>query len=186
MSRRKNPRPYDPTSNGPKPPGVVLSEWLDARGHSGMWLTRRTGWADTYVSGIIRNRIGVGPTAAVKLAGATDTKPSYWLDLQEAYDAHELVERARRAKDEPDPMDAATDTLVAELAEIARTEWTDLERAEGDLAVAIEEAQRLRAFALSVVALDDDITARRRVGLATIIAQARAALDSNTRRSSAP
>lgn len=115
MSYRADVYPYDPKGTGPKPPGLVLFEWLEKHHRNGMWLAKQAGWADSYPSRLRNNRSRIGPVTAVKIAKATATKPAYWLDLQARYDAWEAAQRAS----EPDPMDVATDALVAELAALS-------------------------------------------------------------------
>jgi hypothetical protein len=67
-----------------------------------------------------------------------------------------------------------TCTVCGTFASTALAE--EFEQMEGDLAIAVAEARRLRAFAESLLTLETDIKARAGAGLGTIIDQARAAL----------
>jgi addiction module HigA family antidote len=82
-------------------PGAILrAKFMDQHGLSASGLAIRLHVPAPRVNDIVRERRGISPDSALRLARFFGTSPQYWMDLQTAYDlrvADELAgEQVRR------------------------------------------------------------------------------------------
>ncbi len=68
-------------------PGAILrSKFMEVHGLSASGLAIRLHVPAPRVNDIVRERRGISPDSALRLARFFDTTPQYWMDLQTAYD----------------------------------------------------------------------------------------------------
>lgn len=68
-------------------PGAILrAKFMDQHGLSASGLAIRLHVPAPRVNDIVRERRGISPDSALRLARFFGTTPQYWLDLQAAYD----------------------------------------------------------------------------------------------------
>lgn len=68
-------------------PGAILrTQFMEPRGLSASGLAIRLHVPAPRVNDIVRERRGISPDSALRLARFFDTTPQYWMDLQTAYD----------------------------------------------------------------------------------------------------
>lgn len=96
-------------------PGSILrAKFMDPHGLSASGLAIRLHVPAPRVNDIVRERRGISPDSALRLARYFSTTPQYWMDLQTAYDlrvAEQLAgEQIRR---EVAPAQASNDVLAA-------------------------------------------------------------------------
>jgi len=68
------------------PPGWVLEEHLESRGHSTAELARRCGRPAKLISEIIAGKAPVDPTTALQLERVLGLEASIWLGIEARYD----------------------------------------------------------------------------------------------------
>ena len=68
-------------------PGVILrTKFMEQHGLSASGLAIRLHVPAPRVNDIVRERRGISPDSALRLARFFNTTPQYWMDLQTAYD----------------------------------------------------------------------------------------------------
>lgn len=88
-----------PSARTPTHPGEVLrEEFLAPLGVTQVALADHLGVPLQRINGIVRGRRAVTPATAWLLAGAFDTTPEFWLNLQAA---HDLVSSKPRRRIKP-------------------------------------------------------------------------------------
>lgn len=76
-------------------PGAILrSQFMDKHGLSASGLAIRLHVPAPRVNDIVRERRGISPDSALRLARFFGTTPQYWMDLQTAYDLRVAEEQA--------------------------------------------------------------------------------------------
>ncbi len=76
-------------------PGAILrSQFMEKHGLSASGLAIRMHVPAPRVNDIVRERRGVSPDSALRLARFFGTTPQYWMDLQTAYDLRVAEEQA--------------------------------------------------------------------------------------------
>lgn len=103
--------------NGMRPihPGEILrEEYLAPMGMSANALSRALNVTAARVNEVVRERRGITPETALRLARYFGGDAQSWLNLQQAYDL-KMAEKAflKRVVREVQPMDAATDERFA-------------------------------------------------------------------------
>ena len=96
-------------------PGTILRhQFMEPHGLSASGLAIRLHVPAPRVNDIVRERRGVSPDSALRLARYFGTTPQYWMDLQTAYDlrvAHDLA--GEQIEREVAPVAAGQDTRKA-------------------------------------------------------------------------
>lgn len=76
-------------------PGAILrSKFMEVHGLSASGLAIRLHVPAPRVNDIVRERRGISPDSALRLARFFGTTPQYWMDLQTAYDLKVAEEQA--------------------------------------------------------------------------------------------
>lgn len=76
-------------------PGAILrTQFMEPRSLSASGLAIRLHVPAPRVNDIVRERRGISPDSALRLARFFDTTPQYWMDLQTAYDLKVAEEQA--------------------------------------------------------------------------------------------
>jgi len=76
-------------------PGAILrTQFMEPHGLSASGLAIRLHVPAPRVNDIVRERRGISPDSALRLARFFDTTPQYWMDLQTAYDLKVAEEQA--------------------------------------------------------------------------------------------
>ena len=98
--------PYDPLRIDEQPrvlmtttpavhPGAILrAQFMEPQGLSASGLAIRLHVPAPRVNDIVRERRGISPDSALRLARYFGTSPQYWMDLQTAYDLRVAAELA--------------------------------------------------------------------------------------------
>ena len=98
-------------------PGAILrSQFMDKHGLSASGLAIRLHVPAPRVNDIVRERRGISPDSALRLARFFGTSPQYWMDLQTAYDLRVAEEQGGeqvRREITPVPTTAGDVALVA-------------------------------------------------------------------------
>ncbi len=77
-------------------PGEILSkEFMEPLGLSGNALAKAIGVPANRVAAIVKGQRSVTASSALRLAKYFDTTPTFWLNLQQAYDL-KIAEKAER------------------------------------------------------------------------------------------
>lgn len=79
------------------PPGRMLQRELDARAISQAQLAARTGLSTKHVNLVIKGNASLSPDMAVTLEQVLGTPAEIWLNLEAAYQAHEVREQRRQS-----------------------------------------------------------------------------------------
>lgn len=74
------------TSNATHPGAVLRAKFMEQHGLSASGLAIRLHVPAPRVNDIVRERRGISPDSALRLARFFGTTPQYWMDLQTAYD----------------------------------------------------------------------------------------------------
>ncbi len=77
----------------PAHPGLVLRDYLE--GHSVTQVAKHIGVSRVTLSKILNCRTGITADMSLRLAAALGTNPSFWLDMQSAYDMWQARSRKR-------------------------------------------------------------------------------------------
>jgi addiction module HigA family antidote len=98
-ARRLKPmtHPADSMASPPHPGLVLRRDFLVPRGLSQAVLARLMEVAPQSLNAVVRGRRAVSVPMARKLAGALDTAPEYWMDLQRDHDLHGEAEEISAA-----------------------------------------------------------------------------------------
>ncbi len=108
-------------------PGVILrSQFMAPHGLSASGLAIRLHVPAPRVNDIVRERRGISPDTALRLARFFDTQPQYWMDLQAAYDL-KVAEALAGEQIRREVMVAATPS--AQVAEVNASEASELAHA---------------------------------------------------------
>ncbi|WP_290903716.1 HigA family addiction module antitoxin [Aquabacterium sp.] len=94
-------------------PGAILrSKFMEQHGLSASGLAIRLHVPAPRVNDIVRERRGISPDSALRLARFFGTTPQYWMDLQTAYDLKVAEEHAGEQirREIPSPAQAAART----------------------------------------------------------------------------
>ena len=76
-------------------PGAILrAQFMEPQGLSASGLAIRLHVPAPRVNDIVRERRGISPDSALRLARYFGTSPQYWMDLQTAYDLRVAAELA--------------------------------------------------------------------------------------------
>ena len=85
----------------PTTPGEILSEeFLKPLGITQRRLAEHIGCDMKVINRVVNGRSAIGAELAMRLAGALDTSPEFWLNAQQAVDIHAA---RRRLKEVPKP-----------------------------------------------------------------------------------
>lgn len=96
-------------------PGVILrTQFMAPHGLSASGLAIRLHVPAPRVNDIVRERRGISPDSALRLARYFGTTPQYWMDLQTAYDLRVAAELAgEQIQHEVTPAESAPGALKA-------------------------------------------------------------------------
>lgn len=97
-------------------PGAILrAKFMEQHGLSASGLAIRLHVPAPRVNDIVRERRGISPDSALRLARFFGTTPQYWMDLQTAYDLRVAEELAGdQVRREVAPVQLATQKAVQE------------------------------------------------------------------------
>lgn len=74
-------------------PGEILSDILEDNALSQSKLARHMGIAHSYINDICRGRRGISAVMAIKLAGAFNQSPEFWLNLQKSWELSQAIKQ---------------------------------------------------------------------------------------------
>jgi len=104
-------------------PGAILrSKFMEQHGLSASGLAIRLHVPAPRVNDIVRERRGISPDSALRLARFFGTTPQYWMDLQTAYDLKVAEAQAgdQIRREIPAPAQAAARTSVPSTPAVER------------------------------------------------------------------
>lgn len=102
------------TSPAAHPGAILRAKFMEPHGLSASGLAIRLHVPAPRVNDIVRERRGVSPDSALRLARYFGTTPQYWMDLQTAYDLRVAAELAgEQIRREVTPADDLSGTRQA-------------------------------------------------------------------------
>lgn len=105
-------------------PGAILrAQFMEPQGLSASGLAIRLHVPAPRVNDIVRERRGISPDSALRLARYFGTAPQYWMDLQTAYDLRVAAVRPERCSAESVSVPSA-DLPAARRSSAGSTPWS--------------------------------------------------------------
>lgn len=102
------------TSQAAHPGAILRAKFMDPHGLSASGLAIRLHVPAPRVNDIVRERRGISPDSALRLARFFGTSPQYWMDLQTAFDLKVAEQAAgEQIRREVAPVQEALDRALA-------------------------------------------------------------------------
>jgi antitoxin HigA-1 len=80
------------------PGEILLEQYIEPKGLSQRSFARRLGWTPRKLNEIVKGKRGITASTAIDSAGALETTPAFWMNLQQAWDlgqAYRLKQASR-------------------------------------------------------------------------------------------